>query len=125
MVICVSTKKPLVDVSCFYFYRQQTDDVVHKKCSHGPEPLLGNHEQLTLLRIIIENPGILLSVIQREMFKMFGVQPHVSTICKTPRRKGCTQQKSNILHHNDQMNVELNLCLKLPSMNPECWCDRV
>jgi transposase len=40
---------------------QQTGEVQPMTRRHGPHQLLGDHEQLLLLRIILENPGIYLN----------------------------------------------------------------
>ena len=54
-----------------------TGDVLPRAHRNG---LLGEYEQLVLLRLILETPGIYLSQIQA---KVFGVEISVSTICKT------------------------------------------
>ena len=55
--------------------------------------LFGEYEQLTLLRLILENPGIYLHEIQQQLFHMFGVDVSVSTICRTLKFMGCSRQK--------------------------------
>ena len=69
-----------------------TGDVKPKEYRHGPMRLLGDFEQLTLLRLILEHPGIYLHEIQAELYAMFGVQVSVPTICRTLRYMGCTRQ---------------------------------
>lgn len=69
-----------------------TGDVKPKDYHHGPMRLLGDFEQLTLLRLILERPGIYLHEIQAELYSMFEVQVSVPTICKTLRHMGCTRQ---------------------------------
>ena len=44
---------------------EQTGDVQPQTQQHGPSKLLGDYEQLVLLRIILENTGIYLSEIQK------------------------------------------------------------
>ena len=48
---------------------EQTGDVQPKTQEHGPSKLLGDYEQLVLLRIILENTGIYmyLSEIQKKL----------------------------------------------------------
>ena len=43
---------------------EQTGDVQPKKQQHGPSKLLGDYEQLVLLRIILENTGIMVKHLQ-------------------------------------------------------------
>ncbi len=69
-----------------------TGDVKPKDYHHGPMRLLGDFEQLTLLRLILEYPGIYLHEIQAELYKVFEVQVSVPTICKTLHYMGCTRQ---------------------------------
>ena len=46
---------------------QQTGDVKPKQHRHGPLRLLGDFEQLTLLQIILQNPGIYLDEVQTKL----------------------------------------------------------
>ena len=71
---------------------QQTGDVEVKQHQHGPPKLLGEFEQLTLLQIILQNPGIYLQEVQTKLPNTFGVQVSVSNICKTLKYMGCTRQ---------------------------------
>ena len=59
---------------------------------HGPPKLLGDMEQLVLLRLVLNNPGIYLSEIQASLISRFGVTVDVSTICRTLKFMGCTRQ---------------------------------
>ena len=71
---------------------QRSGDV--KPCSqqHGPPKLLGEFEQVLLLRLIINNLGIYLHEIQQEWIARFGVNVSVATFCKTLKYMGCTRQ---------------------------------
>ena len=71
---------------------QRTGDV--KPCSqqHGSPKLLGEFEQVLLLRLIINNPGIYLHEIQQEWIARFGVSISVATFCKTLKYMGCARQ---------------------------------
>ena len=44
-----------------------------KKGRNGPRMLMGDFEQLTLLRLLLENPGIYLQELQDELLDIFGV----------------------------------------------------
>ena len=53
---------------------EQTGEVEPKKQHHGPPKLLGDFEQVVLLRIIIfESAGIYLHEIQAKLLAAFGV----------------------------------------------------
>ena len=69
---------------------QQTGDVEPIQYMHGPLRLLGNFEQLTLLQIILQNPGIYFDEIQTKLRDIFGVLVSVSTMCKTLKHMACT-----------------------------------
>jgi transposase len=71
---------------------QQTGDVKPRSYRHGPPKLLGDLEQLVLLRLILNNPGIYLGEIQATLVSKFGVTIDVSTICRTLKFMGCTRQ---------------------------------
>ena len=68
---------------------RQTGDVKPKSYRHGPPMLLGDMEQLFLLRVILSCPGIYLGEI---LFAKFGVSVDVTTICRTLKYMGCTRQ---------------------------------
>ena len=71
---------------------ERTGDVVPVERRNGPRMLMGEFEQLNLLRLILENPGIYLQELQDELFDIFGVLVSVSTICRTLKYMGCTKQ---------------------------------
>ena len=71
---------------------QLTGDVKPKSQRHGPQPLLGEFEQLALLRLIAENTGIYLHELQDKLHDLYGVTVSVPTICKTLRRMGCCRR---------------------------------
>lgn len=72
---------------------QHTGDVVPAQRRYGPYPLMGSYEQIVLLRMILEHPGIYLSEIQVKLFEMFGVDVSAPTICRTLKAMGCSRQK--------------------------------
>ena len=75
-------------ISLFY----QTGDVEPKSKRHGPQKLLGDFGQLTLLQIILRHPGIYLSEIREELYVLLGVDVSVPSICRTLKHMGCTRQ---------------------------------
>ncbi len=62
---------------------QQTGDVQPAIHRNGPQKLLGEFEQLLLLRLILAEPGIYLYEIQDKLNQFFGVTVSMSTICRT------------------------------------------
>ena len=57
-----------------------TGDVQPQKRRNGPRLLMGDFEQITLLRLILENPGIYLDELQDRLLAIFGVLVSVPTI---------------------------------------------
>ena len=71
---------------------KQTGEIEPRTQRRGPPKLLGDFEQLVLLRIILENTGIYLHEIQDKLLAMFGVTVSAATICRTLKFMGCTRQ---------------------------------
>ena len=86
--LCVSKRTIWRYINMF----EQTGDIQPKRQRHGPPMLLGDYEQLVLLRIIGENTGIYLSEIQAKLQLRFGVKVSAATICRTLKFMGCTRQ---------------------------------
>ena len=70
---------------------EQTGEVESVQASHG-SPLLDKFEQLKLLQLILDYPGIYLKEIQKKLEGFFGVSISLSTICRALKRMGCTRQ---------------------------------
>ena len=90
-LFCVSKRTVRRYVKIF----STTGNIEPARRRHGPEHLLGDFEQLTLLTIILDHPGIYLFDIQGELEKV-GVQISVPTICRTLKLMGCSRQ---VRHH--------------------------
>ena len=71
----------------------RTGDVKPRVRKNGPAKLLGEVEQVILLRLIIQNPGIYLREIQLKLQLIFGVRVGAATICRTLKFMGCTRQR--------------------------------
>ena len=91
-LLCVSERTVRRFVTLF----QQTGDVKPKSHRHGPPKLMGDYEQLLLLRLILSYPGIYLHEIQTQLTATLGVTISAATICRTLKFMGCTRQ---VLQH--------------------------
>ena len=69
---------------------------------NGPAKLLGEVEQVILLRLIVQNPGIYLREIQLKLQLAFGVRVGAATICRTLKFMGCTRQRMGSTVKNDR-----------------------
>jgi len=82
---------------------QQTGDVEPAVRTNGPQRLLGEFEQLLLLRFILTDPGMYLYELQDKLHQALGVIASLSTICRTMKFMGCTRQVTVTLPSKDPM----------------------
>lgn len=87
-LLCVSERTVRRYITQF----EQSGDVQPVSHRHGPPKLLGDFEQLVLLRLVLENPGIYLHELQTKLWVMFEVTVSAATICRTLKFMGCTRQ---------------------------------
>ena len=76
-------------VACGMNFLRDVRPVSHR---HGPPELLGDFKQLMLLRLVLENPGIYLHVLQTKLWAMFEVTVSAAMICRTLKFMGCARQ---------------------------------
>ena len=96
-----------------------TGDVEPSKHRHGPVLLLGEFEQMLLLRrMILEMPGVYLCEIQ-ELLCIFGVYVCVSTICRMLKMMGCTRQAMSriTIQRSDEKRAEFMADISLYDMS--------
>ena len=115
-IFCVSERT----VRCYITLFLQTGDIEPASQRHGPEKLFGDFEQVSLLKIILDHPGIYLFEIQDELHKLFGVLVSAPTICRTLKFMGCTKQ---VMHHVALQQSEVcraKLCLRFQYTIQKC-----
>jgi len=110
---------------------QQTGDVEPAVRTNGPQRLLGEFEQLLLLRFILTDPGMYLYELQDKLRQALGVIVSVSTICRTMKFMGCTRQviRHIAIQRSDAMRAKFmsEISIYDPSMFvwiDESGCDR-
>ena len=108
-----------------------TGDVQPTSQRHGPSRLLGDFEQLVLLNLILENPGIYLDEMKDKLLDRFGVTVNVATICRTLHFMGCSRQviKHIPVQRSEEMRAKFMAEISVydPSMLlwiDESGCDR-
>ena len=103
----------------------QCGDVQPQKHRHGPQALLGELEQLILVRLFSENPTIYLYEIKQELEKMFGVSVCVSTICKTIKLMGFTRKTIHhiALQQSEQLRAEFMAKISVYDPKMIVWLD--
>ena len=87
-LVCVSEKTARRYITKF----EQSGEVQPSLHCHGPKRLLGQFEQLVLLKITMRNPGIYLHEIKAKLSAKFGVTVGASIICKTLKFMGCSRR---------------------------------
>ena len=85
--VCTKTVRRFVDLFL------STGDVTTEHRKRGPSKKLSETEQLILLQILFENPGIYLDEIKEKLVELSGISVVVSTICVAVRELGLTRQK--------------------------------
>ena len=70
-----------------------TGEVRATQQKHGPDRLLDDFEQLTVLQSFLNKPGIYLREVQEELYDATGKWASCATIYRTVKRIGLTRQK--------------------------------
>lgn len=120
-LLCISERTVRRYLTLFY----QTGDVEPRPRTNGPKRLLGDFEQVVLLRLVLAYPGIYLHELQSELQKMFGVTASSSTICKTLKFMGCTRQ---CMHHialqrSDTLRAQFMATISIYDPSMFVWLD--
>ena len=103
----------------------QTGEVQPQPRKNGPSRLLGDFEQVMLLRLIVETPGIYLHELRSELFNFFGVYVSESTICKTLQFMGCTRQAMRrvALQQSDILRAQFMATISMYDPQMLVWLD--
>ena len=125
--LCLSQRSVYRYIDLF----ELTGDVKPKSYRHGPKKLLGDLEQLFLLRVILNNPGVYLYEIQQKILARFGAVVNFSTICRTLKYMGCTRQVIQRISLQRSDEERAKFIAEVSAYNPsmlvwidESGCDR-
>ena len=104
---------------------QQSGEVQSIQVQHGPKPLLGEFEQLTLLRLIFDHPGIYLKEIQDKLIQIYGFCIALSTIYRTVKAMDCSRQ---VLHRvasqrSDELSAQFKAQVSIYDPSLLVWLD--
>ena len=80
-------------VERFVHLYHSTGEVGPKQQKHGPERMLDQFEEFTVLQSLLNNPGIYLREVQEELYEATGKWASCATVCRTEKRLGLTRQK--------------------------------
>ena len=92
---------------------------------NGPQLLLGEFEQIILLKYIMEDPTAYLHEIQRKLLGAYGVQVSASTICCTLKAMGCSRQvmRHVALQQSDTLHAKFMAEVSLYEPGMLIWLD--
>ena len=102
-----------------------TGSVAPAKHTNGPQRLLTEFEQLTVVQSVLHQPGIYLHEVQSQLFSATGKCVHVSTICRTLSRLGLTRQKMQIIALQQSEELRLKFMAEISAFDPNMllWID--
>ena len=109
-----------------YFQKfQQYGDVAFVQNKSGPGMILGPFEQLKLLRIILENPGIYLREIEERLFEVYGLNICLSTIHRTLHSMGCSRQAMHrvAIQRSDELRAKFFADISVYDPRMLLWID--
>ena len=72
---------------------KSSGDVISEQYKHGPLPRLSSQDQLAVLNLFLENPGVYLREMQQKVYATTGIWVSCATLCRTAKRLGLTRQK--------------------------------
>ena len=104
---------------------QLTGEVQAIQARHGPKLLLGEFEQLTLLRLIFNKPGIYLKEVQSKLIHVYGTSISLSTICRTLKVMGCSRQAMHRVASQSSDNLRAKFMAQVSMYDPSMlvWLD--
>ena len=85
--VCKSTVERLVNRF------KRTGDVTSVQEKHGPCHKLSDQEELIVLQLFLDKPGIYLREVQRELFDITSTWISCATLCRAAKRFGLSRQK--------------------------------
>ena len=72
-----------------------TGDFEPQKHRNGPQQILTDFEELTLVNLVLTRPGIYMYELERELLMTTGTEVDCSTIFRLFKRLGIIRQKSS------------------------------
>ena len=102
-----------------------TGCVAPKEHSSGPERMLGDFEQVTVLQTLVRKPTSYLHEVQRELFQVTGVLASASTICRTIKQQGFTHKKVQLIALQRSEEKRITFMAEISQYRPDMliWID--
>ena len=104
---------------------QSTGSVEPKKQHHGPQHVLSEFEQISLLQSLDNKPTMYLEELQSELYELTGTWVHQSTICRTVHHLGLTRKKVQRIALQCSEELQLQFMAEISMFDPEMiiWVD--
>lgn len=104
---------------------QQCGDVASVQAKNGPSLLLGPFEQLTLLRLILDCPGIYMREMQAKLCQIYGFEISLSTIHRTLHIMGCSRQSMHrvAIQRSDELRAKFFADVSMYDPTMFLWVD--
>ena len=92
---------------------------------HGPQKLLSEFEQLTVVQSLLNKPKMYLSEVCDDLFEATGREVHPSTICRTIHQLGFTRQRLRriALQRSEELRGEFMAEISFLDPNMLVWLD--
>lgn len=132
-LVCGKTRHEVADVlfmskrsvDRYISLYQRTGSVQPTKQQHGPQCLLTEFEQVSILQSLANRPTMYLEELQSELYDLTGTWVHISTICRTVHRLGLTRKRVQRVALQCREELQLQFMAEISMFEPEMiiWVD--
>ena len=99
-------------------------DIAPANYKHGPNCMLGQQDEETIIELLMGNPAMYLDELQHQLHQSMGTWTSISTIFRTIRRLGFTQMLRHIaMQRSDDEREEFMDEMSYISANMIVWLD--
>lgn len=104
---------------------QTTGSVAPKEHASGPDRMLTDFEQCTVLQTLVHRPTSYIYEVQRDLFKVTGVWVSASTICRTVKQQGFTYKKVELIALQRSEEKRIQFMSEISQYRPDMliWID--
>ena len=99
---------------------ETTGDVKSVQEKHGPDHKLSDQEELIVLQLFLDKPGIYLREVQHELYDATGTWVDCSTLCRTAQRLGLTRQKMRKVAIRRSDILRAQYTAEMSALTPTC-----
>lgn len=102
-----------------------TGSVTPKKSTGGPDKILSEFEQFSILQTLIHNPSTFLHELQSQLYDTTGKWVHASTICRTIHQYNFTHKKVQVIALQRSEEARIQFMAEVSGYHPDMfiWVD--